>query len=74
MFISQDDELWTGNLPQTDAKYIEESNKTFISILKECIHLSNEEIYNYIKSEYGKIGATNPVAKYNCANIYQHTK
>lgn len=73
-FISQDDELWAGNLPQTDAKYIEDSNKLFVSILKSCMHLTNQEIYDHVKSEYGKVAATNPVAKYNCEHLYQFTK
>lgn len=74
MFISQEDELWAGDLPQTDAKYIEDSNIKFVSILKECIHLSNKEIYKHVKAEYGKVAATNPVAKYNCEHLYQFTK
>lgn len=73
MFISQDDELWAGNLPHTDAKFINESNDSFVAILKDCMHLSNQEIYEYVKTEYGKIALTNPVAKFNCEHLYQFT-
>jgi hypothetical protein len=73
MFISQDDELSVGNLPHTDAKFISESNDSFVAILKDCMHLSNQEIYEYVKTEYGKIALTNPVAKFNCEHLYQFT-
>jgi hypothetical protein len=72
-FISQDDELWAANLPQSDAKFINESNDSFVSILKDCIHLSNEEIYDHLKLEYGKVAINNPVAKYNCEHLYHYT-
>jgi len=72
-FISQDDELSAGNLPQSDAKFINESNHSFVAILKECMHLSNEGIYNHLKLEYGKVAINNPVAKYNCEHLYHYT-
>jgi hypothetical protein len=70
MFISQDDELWAGNLPMTAAKYIDESNTSFVSILKECMHLGNQGIYEHLKKEYGKVALGNPVAKFNCEHLY----
>lgn len=39
MFISQEDELSAGNLNSNMQKYIEPSNASFVSILKECMHL-----------------------------------
>lgn len=70
MFISQDDELWVANLSQNAASYIQDSNDTFVSILKECMHLSNEKIYTHLKKEYGKLALSNPVAKFNWEHLY----
>lgn len=70
MFISQDDELWVANLPQTAANYIQDSNDSFVSILKECMHLSNDKIYSFLKKEYGKVALSNPVAKFNWEHLY----
>ena len=74
MFISQEDELWVGNLTSNMKKYIESSNTSFVSILKECMHLSNQKMYEYLKEHYGKVAHTNPVAKFNCEHLYYYTK
>jgi len=74
MFISQEDELWVGNLSSNMAKYIEPSNAIFVSILKECMHLNNQKMYEYLKEHYGKVAQTNPVAKFNCDHLYYYTK
>ena len=55
-------------------KYIESSNTSFVSILKECMHLSNQKMYEYLKEHYGKVAHTNPVAKFNCEHLYYYTK
>lgn len=74
MFISQEDELCVGNLSSNMKKYIESSNTSFVSILKECMHLSNQKMYEYLKEHYGKVALTNPIAKFNCEHLYYFTK
>ena len=76
MFVSEFSELWVAGLSKNEEKYIEPSNKGFVKLVKEGIklNLSNQALYEYVKTGYGKIALNNPVAKYNNERLYCYTK
>ena len=71
MFISEVGEATYCGLPGTPQEVVDESNYGFCELLSECINETNtSDIYEKIKTEYGKIAENNAVALYNHNRLY----
>jgi hypothetical protein len=71
MFVSELTEAIYCNLLDVDLKQIEESNKSFASIVSRNILQPLNVLYeNVIQKEYGLLAETNPIAKFNVERLY----
>lgn len=71
MFISELGEAYFMGLRRVTTKMIEDSNTSFVRALSSCIHLSPQEIHDYMmKSEYAQLAENNPVAAYNFKRLH----
>lgn len=70
MFISEVAEALYCGVNNIDQDMVDESNDAFAEILGSCINENKHEIYKYVRSQYGKLTAKNPVALYNWKRLY----
>jgi hypothetical protein len=70
MFISEVSEAEYHGFQKVSQSEITESNDVFSKIIGSNIHKSHQEIYDIVKTEYGRFGNTNRIAKYNTKRIF----
>lgn len=70
MFISEVAEARFCGLDGVTQDIVDESNETFATLLGSVITLPKLELYKSIKSSYGALAKSNPVAKYNWNRLY----
>ena len=71
MFISEVIETFYCDLWDVDMDQIEESNRTFASVVSRNIDQPLNVLYeNVLQQEYGQLAETNPIAKYNLERLY----
>jgi hypothetical protein len=70
MFISEVGEALFCGLKGINQQIVDESNSTFVREIAKSIHLDSKSILkNMLQSDYNKLAAINPVAKYNFDRI-----
>lgn len=69
MFISEVGEANWFRI-ETNQHTVDESNNTFAKALGECINKPKQVMYEEIKSQYGLLVESNPVAAYNQPRLY----
>lgn len=70
MFISEVGEAEYCDVKGVDQNIVNESNDAFAKILSRTINGTQQDMYNSVIQEYGKLAETNPVAYYNLNRIY----
>ncbi len=70
MFVSEVSEAQYHGFTKVSQNEISESNDVFSDLIGRYIHKSNQEIYDILKTEYGRFGNTNRIAKYNSKRIF----
>jgi hypothetical protein len=73
MFVSETDEASLESLPP-DKEAVQESNAAFAAICAKHIQLfllgKIQEFHTVVTSDYRVVGATNPIAAFNCERLY----
>lgn len=70
MFISEVGEAWGCNVRNQTHKEVDESNNKFSEILSKYINEDSESIRKKVTEEYGLLGETNLVARYNNERLF----
>jgi hypothetical protein len=70
MFISEVSEAFSWGYYITDRNLIDESNRTFASIVSCNIHLPLNELYQTVIQEYRVLAKTNPIAQFNLERLF----
>ena len=70
MFISEVGEAFSCGVKGVNQQMVDESNNTFVREIAKSIHLDSISMFkNILQSDYKKLAAKNPVAKYNYDRI-----
>jgi len=70
MFISEVGEAFSWGFYVSDRSMIEESNKSFASIVSQYINESLRQLYQNVIQDYGLLAQTNQIAKFNLERLY----
>lgn len=70
MFISEVGEATYCGLPGTSQDIVTSSNDYFAQLVGEVVNQPLNEIYDYVKENYGLLTEDNPVALYNYNRLY----
>ena len=70
MFISELGEAFSCGVKGVNQQIVDESNNTFVREIAKSIHLDSISMFkNILQSDYKKLAAINPIAKYNYDRI-----
>ena len=70
MFISEKGEAALIGTESAEQWEVDESNYGFVSIVRQFIDASAEELHEALRAEYGVMAEYNPVARYNYRRLY----
>ena len=70
MFISEVGEALYHGFIKVSQEEVIESNNVFSQLVGVNINKTNEEIYDILKTEYGRFGKTNRIARFNSKRIF----
>jgi hypothetical protein len=70
MFISEVGEAWACNVKLENRGWVRESNNKFAEILSKYVNEDSETIKEKVTEEYGLLGETNLVARYNNERLF----
>jgi hypothetical protein len=70
MFISEVSEAFSWGYYVSNRNLIDESNERFASIVSKHIHQPLDELYENVIQEYGALGQSNQIAKFNMERLF----
>lgn len=70
MFISEVSEAFSWGYFVANRNLIDESNERFASIVSKHIHQPLDELYENVIQEYGALGQSNQIAKFNMERLF----